>query len=70
MSKLGKPKDDELAYMLEVDDDELRVRLTLFSGVKLNPRDYILALEAFVTDYKDSPEHLFDDACEMPDDRH
>jgi hypothetical protein len=58
MSGLGKPKEDEVAYMLEVDDDSMRWRITLFSGRSCNLEEFVQAMETFCADARENPEEL------------
>ena len=70
MSNLGKQDEDSIAFLVEMDEDELRVRLTLYSGTKLNAKEFLSALSIFVDDYKDNPDELFNECIDMDDDRH
>lgn len=70
MSSLGKADADSVAFLVELDEDELRVRLTLYSGSVITAKDFVAALSVFVEDYKEDPDELFNDAIEMDDDRH
>lgn len=62
MSSLGKRNPQEVAYLLEVDEDSLRYRLTFFTGEAATLDDYLQALQTFIDDAIDDPEsiHIFE----------
>lgn len=68
MSTRMKKKPDELAYMIEMDDEKLRVRLTLISGMAMTSEMFLKALLTFVNDYRDNPEKVFQESIAMLDD--
>ena len=70
MSSLGKPDPEQVAFLVEMDEDELRVRLTLYSGERLSARDFVAALSVFVEDYRENPDELFEESVEFADERH
>ena len=70
MSGLGKKREDEVAYLLEYNDDQTQMRLTLFSGTKVNAEMFLQALSVYVDDFTEDPNQIFRDACEMEDGRH
>jgi len=61
MSTRFKKNADEVAYLLECDEDMYRFRLTLISGGEITPQMFINALVAFVDDHIHEPEKLFDE---------
>lgn len=65
MAKLAKKNPDEVAYMIEVDDDNERIRLTLVSGSAINPEMFLQALLALVEDYEDKPGDLFQESLSL-----
>jgi hypothetical protein len=70
MGWAGKKKDDEVAYILEYNEDQTNVRLTLISGRQISGEDFLQALNAYVEDFIERPESLFLDGIEMADERH
>ena len=70
MSGLGRKNADEVAYMLEFNDDKTQVRLTLFTGAPIKAIEYLQALSVYIEDFADSPESCFQFASDLPDERH
>lgn len=60
MSTRFKKKEDEVAFMVECDQDMLRFRLTILSGAEITPQLFINSLVIFVDDYIDNPEKIFE----------
>lgn len=65
-----KPNPDELCYYIEIDESQMKVRITLISGAKMNEQDYIDALQCYIDDCKKNPESVFEDGIELHDVSH
>lgn len=70
MGYLNKKSQDEVAYLLEFNEDKTQIRLTLFSGRTVKSFEFLQALSAYIEDFIDEPKKIFDNACEMIDERH
>lgn len=70
MGWAGKKKEDEVAYILEFNEDQTNLRLTLISGRPVSGEEFLQALSAYIEDFTDSPQDLFSDAIPMSNDRH
>jgi hypothetical protein len=70
MSIRGKKSDDEVAYMLEFNDDKTQIRLTFFSGRKVTAKEFIQALAVYIEDFSDNPEGCFSFGSALDDERH
>jgi len=70
MGNLNKKKDDEVAFIFEIDDEFLNARLTLVSGCKITGAAFLQSLLAFVDDYADNPESLIESSVHLDFERH
>ena len=70
MSALGKRSEDEVAYMLEFNEDKTQIRLTLFAGRPVNAQEFLQALSVYIEDFEESPIDAFGLASDIVDDRH
>jgi len=70
MGYLGKKKENEVAYILEFNEDQTQIRLTLISGTKVTGKDFLQALSTYIDDFLEHPEALFNDGVPLKDERH
>ena len=70
MSGLGKKDEEGIASIVEVSDDECRVRITFFCGREMSGEDLLYAMYQFMEDNKDTPQFIFDRDLSLPDERH
>ncbi len=61
MSVLGKKDNEEVAYIVECDDEMLRMRITLVSGTEITPALFLNSLIAFVDNNIDDPKKIFEE---------
>lgn len=70
MSALGKKSDEEVAYMLEYNEEKTQMRLTLFSGRPVDAKEFLQALSVYIEDFNENPEQIYYYGSDLVDDRH
>jgi hypothetical protein len=70
MSGLGKKDSDGIASIVELSDDECRVRVTFFCGREMSGEDLLYAMYQFMEEYKDTPQFIFSSDLRLDDERH
>lgn len=70
MSSLGKRSKDEVAYLLELNDDNTQITFRVYSGSSMTAEMFLHVLNDYVAEHADCPNQIFDEACEMIDERH
>ncbi len=69
MSRIKK-KPDEICCLIEINDDETRIKNTLVAGFRMNEKDYLDAMQAYIDEARDNPGSIFDSASAMANEIH